>query len=366
MEPGALSYDNVVAACEASLRRLGTRPHRPVPAAPSRPDHADRGDPARARRSRRARAGARHRHQQLPGVGDRRPRWRASARSADPRSPPRSSTTRWSVARPSTSSSPSAGPTTSASSCGARCRAATSPVATGAEATSRGEGAAAPRSRSRRSIPTSAPAGSPRSPAVADDPRRLDGAGRAGVGARAARDHVRDRRGQQPRAARRQPRRRRPRPHRRTSSPRSTPPTALAPIYPAWWDPAMGIPAPNETASRLREEQHERVDQPRRPAGRRQGAVRAHHDHAGAAGHRRLHRRRGHRVRVRRDVAPGCADAPRPAVDHPRVRRGRRCAHPHGDAHLRRVEQRRRHQRGDRRVPAVLRRPRWAGPRARR
>ena len=22
--------------------------------------------------------------------------------------------------------------------------------------------------------------------------------------------------------------------------------TALAPIYPAWWDPAMGIPAPNE------------------------------------------------------------------------------------------------------------------------
>jgi len=25
--------------------------------------------------------------------------------------------------------------------------------------------------------------------------------------------------------------------------------TALAPIYPAWWDPALGIPAPNETAS---------------------------------------------------------------------------------------------------------------------
>jgi aryl-alcohol dehydrogenase-like predicted oxidoreductase len=25
--------------------------------------------------------------------------------------------------------------------------------------------------------------------------------------------------------------------------------TALAPIYPAWWDPAMGIPAPNETTS---------------------------------------------------------------------------------------------------------------------
>ncbi len=102
---------------------------------------------------------------------------------------------------------------------------------------------------------------------------------------------------------------------------------------------------------------HERMDRSRRPSGRRQGAVRTHHDHACTTGHGRVHRCRGHRVRVRRDVAPGCAHAPRPAMDHPGVRGCRRRADPDGDAHVRRVEQRRRHQRGDRRVPAVLRYP---------
>ena len=47
--------------------------------------------------------------------------------------------------------------------------------------------------------------------------------------------------------------------------------------------------------------------------------------HARAAGHRRLHRRRRDRLRVRRDVAPRRAHAARPAVDHAGVRRrGRR------------------------------------------
>ena len=58
--------------------------------------------------------------------------------------------------------------------------------------------------------------------------------------------------------------------------------TALAPIYPAWWDPAMGIPGPNDLLSDRGAGMSEWTE-PRRPPGRRQGAVRAHHDHARAA-----------------------------------------------------------------------------------
>ena len=39
--------------------------------------------------------------------------------------------------------------------------------------------------------------------------------------------------------------------------------TALAPIYPAWWDPAMGIPGPTDLFARSR---RERVDRPRTSA----------------------------------------------------------------------------------------------------
>ena len=101
-------------------------------------------------------------------------------------------------------------------------------------------------------------------------PRRLDGAGGAGLGAGAARDHVGHRRRQQPRAARRQPRRRRPRAHRRTSSPPSTPPphwrrSTRRGGIPPWASRAPPIswrPTPSRSS-------RERVDRPRRPPGRR-------------------------------------------------------------------------------------------------
>jgi aryl-alcohol dehydrogenase-like predicted oxidoreductase len=101
-EPGALSYANVVAACEASLRRLGT----------DRIDLYSCTGPTAPRRSRRPWARSRT---SSPGASCARPapatsapsrprpRWRANARSVGPRSPPRSSTTRWSDGRPSTS-----------------------------------------------------------------------------------------------------------------------------------------------------------------------------------------------------------------------------------------------------------------------
>ena len=77
--PGALSYDNVVTACEASIARLGVdhidlyqlhRPDRTTPIEETLP---------RARRPGGAWAGARDRHQQLPCLRDRG-HGRASAR----------------------------------------------------------------------------------------------------------------------------------------------------------------------------------------------------------------------------------------------------------------------------------------------
>ena len=111
-DAGALSYDNVVAACEASLRRLGLdhidlyQLHRPDRATPIE-ETLRALDDLVTRGLVRAIGTSNFR-----GVGDVG-RGGAPARARPPRvHRRRSSTTRWSRGRPSTSSSPSAGPTT--------------------------------------------------------------------------------------------------------------------------------------------------------------------------------------------------------------------------------------------------------------
>ena len=243
--PGALSYDNVVAACEASLGRLGTdridlyQLHRPDRTTPieetlrALDDLVARGlvratgtsnfrswevSAAVARQRALGRTaftaaqlyyslvGREAEHELIPRVPGRRRR-RHRVEPAVGRLPHRSLL---------------------------RLVPATARVKAGA-----------PRSRSRRSIPTSAPGRSPRS---------------SGSRARAASRWRRSRwPGCSPSPASRRPSSARaasssstttwPQPtscSRPTSSPALDAATALAPIYPAWWDPAMGIPGPND------------------------------------------------------------------------------------------------------------------------
>ena len=188
-------------------------------------------------------------------------------------------------------------------------------------------------------------------------PRRVDGAGGAGVGAGAAGDHVGHRRRQQPRAARRQPRRRRPRAHRRRSSPPSTRPprwrrSTRRGGIPPWASPAP----PTSFTDRGAADVSEWTDR-----DQRQADAAAQYEHimttpappaigayidAGVIGFvfGEMWRRGVLTPRDRRWVTLACvgaADAPVPMETHTYAA----------------LEQRRRHQRGDRRVPAVLRDP---------
>ena len=153
-------------------------------------------------------------------------------------------------------------------------------------------------------------------------PRRVDGASGAGLGARATGRHLRDRRHEQP---------------RRSSTTTSPPPssssrprtlatldaaTALAPIYPRGGIRPWGSPAQrSRRQGAIVTEWSNRDD--------RQADAKAQYEHImttpAPPADRRVHRRRRDRLRVRRDVAARRAHAPRPPLDHARLRRrGRR------------------------------------------
>ena len=118
------------AACDASLRRLGDRRHRPLPGPRARPRRRARGHARGARRPRARRQGARARRLELPrlaaGVGGRASR---TARASPPSSRC-SRSTRSSSARSRPRSCPSAAPPGSACCRGARSAPASSPAAT--------------------------------------------------------------------------------------------------------------------------------------------------------------------------------------------------------------------------------------------
>ena len=140
----------VRAACEASLERLGRRPHRPLLPAPRRPDGPDRGDRRRDGRARRRGQGP------LPRpvrgrAGDDPPRARRASdhRAAD-------ASTRSGRATPRRRSCRRCASSASASSPTARWAAASSPAGSAAPTTSRRGRLPPPRTRASRARTSSA------------------------------------------------------------------------------------------------------------------------------------------------------------------------------------------------------------------